>query len=77
MPHMFVTLDVSKLSGWLNAFADCRESKGGRMRVGSRGAGRKAEGVDSGGGSGALGEGPTGAWDGGRAHAERARTENM
>ena len=31
MPHMFVTLDVSKLSGWLNAFADCRESKGGRM----------------------------------------------
>ena len=26
---MFVTLEVSKLSGWLNAFAFCRESKGG------------------------------------------------
>ena len=30
MPHMLVTLEVSKLSGWLNADADCRESKGGR-----------------------------------------------
>ena len=29
MPSMFVTLEVSKLSGWLNADADCRESKGG------------------------------------------------
>ena len=29
MPYMFVTLEVSKLSGWLNADADCRESKGG------------------------------------------------
>eukprot|EP00964_Phaeocystis_antarctica_P033699 scaffold19101_cov53-Phaeocystis_antarctica.AAC.7 len=26
---MFVTLEVSKASGWLNADADCRESKGG------------------------------------------------
>ena len=25
MACMFVTLDVSKLSGWLNAFASCRE----------------------------------------------------
>ena len=25
MAHMFVTLEVSKLSGWLNADADCRE----------------------------------------------------
>ena len=24
MRLMFVTLDVSKLSGWLNAFASCR-----------------------------------------------------
>ena len=24
MPYMVVTLDVSKLSGWLNADADCR-----------------------------------------------------
>ena len=26
---MSVTLEVSKLSGWLNADADCREPKGG------------------------------------------------
>ena len=36
MPFMVVTLDVSKLSDWLNAVAYCRESKGGR------GAGRAA-----------------------------------
>ena len=29
MLPMVVTLDVSKLSGWLNADACCRESKGG------------------------------------------------
>ena len=28
MPPMFVTLEVSKLSGWLNALAACRESNG-------------------------------------------------
>ena len=28
MPYMVVTLEVSKLSGWLNANADCREPKG-------------------------------------------------
>ena len=31
-PNMFpmsVTLEVSKLSGWLNALADCRRSNGG------------------------------------------------
>ena len=44
MPHMFVTLDVSKLSGWLNAYANCRESKGGRICGSGRGAGRKAGG---------------------------------
>ena len=27
--YMVVTLEVSKLSGWLNADAPCRESKGG------------------------------------------------
>eukprot|EP00964_Phaeocystis_antarctica_P091314 scaffold58545_cov57-Phaeocystis_antarctica.AAC.2 len=33
LPH-FVTLDVLKLSGWLNADAPCRESKGGHtLRV--------------------------------------------
>eukprot|EP00964_Phaeocystis_antarctica_P008443 scaffold4555_cov63-Phaeocystis_antarctica.AAC.2 len=29
MPLMSLTLDVSKLSGWLNTLAYCRESKGG------------------------------------------------
>eukprot|EP00964_Phaeocystis_antarctica_P054732 scaffold32205_cov65-Phaeocystis_antarctica.AAC.6 len=29
MPAMVVTLEVSKLSGWLNTDARCRESKGG------------------------------------------------
>ena len=29
MRNMLVTLVVSKLSGWLNADASCRESKGG------------------------------------------------
>ena len=29
MCSMVVTLDVSKLSGWLNADVDCREPKGG------------------------------------------------
>ena len=29
MEPILVTLDVSKLSGWLNADAYCRESKGG------------------------------------------------
>ena len=29
MPLMSLTLDVSKLSGWLNTLAYCRESEGG------------------------------------------------
>ena len=29
MPPMLVTLEVSKLSGWLNADAPCQVSKGG------------------------------------------------
>ena len=37
---MFVTLEVSKLSGWLNADADCRYTKGGHaMRCEVRAAG--------------------------------------
>ena len=31
---MLVTLDVSRLSGWLNAFASCTESKGGHEKEG-------------------------------------------
>ena len=38
---MFVTLDVSKLSGWLNTYAFCRESKGGHTVRGELWAGRR------------------------------------
>ena len=34
MAYMFVTLEVSKLSGWLNAAVFCREPKGGHIRSG-------------------------------------------
>ena len=39
MRVMSVTLEVSKLSGWLNTDASCRESKGGHA-VGARYTGR-------------------------------------
>ena len=35
MALMSVTLDVSRLSGWLNAFASCAESKGSHAKEGS------------------------------------------
>ena len=44
MKDMVVTLEVSKLSGWLNADAYCRESKGGHVRCETRcgpGGGRR------------------------------------
>ena len=43
MPSMFVTLEVSKLSGWLNTDAYCRESKGGHA-VGARYTGQQSGG---------------------------------
>ena len=43
MRYMFVTLDVSKASGWLNAFAFCRESNGGHA-VRGEGAGQQTGG---------------------------------
>ena len=46
-PNMFcmiVTLEVSKLSGWLNAFADCRESRTEGIHGAGRGSGREAAG---------------------------------
>ena len=46
MPYMFLTLEVSKLSGWLKAFAFCRESKGGACDAG-RGADREAGGREA------------------------------
>ena len=43
MKFMFVTLDVSTLSGWSNANVYCRESKGGHTVWGEvRGGGRVA-----------------------------------
>ena len=39
MKSMVVTLEVSKLSGWLNAWADCRESQGGHTVRGDMRAG--------------------------------------
>ena len=43
MRSMIVTLEVSKLSGWLNADARCRESKGGQTVRGElRGGTREA-----------------------------------
>ena len=45
MLFMSVTLEVSKLSGWLNADAYCRESKGGHtVRDGVRAGWREVEG---------------------------------
>ena len=50
MEPMSVTLEVSKLSGWLNDAASCRESKGGHtvqgevsMQVGRRGGGGRPQ----------------------------------
>eukprot|EP00964_Phaeocystis_antarctica_P117935 scaffold81772_cov49-Phaeocystis_antarctica.AAC.8 len=47
---MFVTLEVSKLSGWLNADAYCREPKGGHtvrceLRASRSGATACSEGL--------------------------------
>ena len=39
MPYMVVTLEVSKLSGWLNTDAYCRELKGGHAMRGEVWAG--------------------------------------
>jgi hypothetical protein len=36
MLFMFLTLEVSKLSSWLNAIAFCRESKGDGIQCGAR-----------------------------------------
>ena len=79
MIDMLVTLDVSKLSGWLNADAHCRESEGGHTvmqgELRSGGAGRwRAIAVRN----QRAGEGSTADWVqiGGRARGEE-RTRNM
>ena len=43
MPYMFVTLDVSKLSGWLNADASCRVET--KAYEAGRGAGKRGREV--------------------------------
>eukprot|EP00964_Phaeocystis_antarctica_P109099 scaffold73594_cov55-Phaeocystis_antarctica.AAC.2 len=48
MTPMPVTLEVSKLSGWLNADAPCRESKGGHAVRGGLRAGRREAAGDRG-----------------------------
>jgi hypothetical protein len=62
MPYMVVTLEVSKLSGWLKADASCRlEGEGMRCGEGEVRAGRR-EGPGCGGGTQAAharGKGPT------------------
>ena len=45
---MLVTLEVSKLSGWLNADADCRESNGGHTVRGEVRPGRREAAGDRG-----------------------------
>ena len=69
MPYMFVTLDVSKLSGWLNADASCRVER--RECGAGRGTGpgslRALGGGDA---SGMHGKRPTQSC-GARARAER------
>ena len=75
MERMSVTLDVSKLSGWLNAYARCRVERRARAMWGEvcgPGGGKGVYG--GGGGSGMHGEGPTQGL-GVRARAER--TWNM
>ena len=74
MLRMDVTLEVSKLSGWLNALAPYRESKGGHTARGEvRVGGREASGNR--GGTQRAGERAR-LQIGGRARGEE-RTENM
>jgi len=66
MLPMSVTLEVSKLSGWLNASANCRESNGGRTMWGEvQSTGRPEVAGD---------RGPRGVWragEGSSAHWEQ------
>ena len=48
MLDMVVTLEVSKLSGWLNLFARCRESKRGHLLRGEVRPGRQEAAGDRG-----------------------------
>ena len=48
MLDMVATLEVSKLSGWLNDVAPCRESNGGQTVWGEVWAGRRGKAWGSG-----------------------------
>ena len=54
MPRMSVTLDVSKLSGWLNADAPCQESNGGHTVRGELRGGRRKMAGDGGAGEASI-----------------------
>ena len=70
MPYMVVTLEVSKLSGWLNADADCRESKEGHAVRGEVYGSARLKAVGQG-TRGAHVEHPAHVHDLGRVEAER------
>ena len=57
MPYMFVTLDVSKLSGWLNAVACCQFKREASEE--ERHASREAGGCGCGGGASSVLGGPS------------------
>eukprot|EP00964_Phaeocystis_antarctica_P045980 scaffold26514_cov53-Phaeocystis_antarctica.AAC.3 len=63
MPYMVVTLEVLKLSGWLNADALCRESKQGHMMPGVVQTGRPEVAGDRGARMQRAGEGSTADWE--------------
>ena len=68
---MSVALEVSKLSGWLNFAAYCRESKGGHMMRGEvragRAGGRRVTAMHAAG----RGEGSTAGWAQGAGRSAR------
>ena len=71
MRPMFVTLEVSKLSGWLNA-VPCRESNGGHTMQGEGAGGREAEGAWSDNDAGGMQERGFGAYGTRGAHQKHA-----
>eukprot|EP00964_Phaeocystis_antarctica_P008904 scaffold4824_cov69-Phaeocystis_antarctica.AAC.2 len=75
MLRMVVTLDVSRLSGWLNDDAPCRVER--RAYDAGRGAGRDARGRGVGGGASGMHWGPEGLTQGWGPRARAERTENM
>eukprot|EP00964_Phaeocystis_antarctica_P033698 scaffold19101_cov53-Phaeocystis_antarctica.AAC.6 len=73
MPRIFVTLEVSKLSGWLNADAPCRESKGGHYACGmweAGGGGRRRR-------TQRAGEGLAAGWGQGTGRSARVEAQRL